>query len=734
MTLTRFATGLLLGTALILTGCGDTSSTKTDSKPIETQTVQDMTKRQARASQAIAYTEAGKTDDDHLWLEEVEGEAALNQVKAWNAASEGHLKSGPYQNIFDDLLAIYNSPEKIPYVSIYNREAHNFWQDETNTKGIWRKSSLDNYIAGNPTWETVLDIDALAAKEGKNWVYKGRSCLEPLNQRCIISLSDGGKDAVVRREFNVKQGRFAKAGFNLPESKGSTSWLDVDHMVVGIDFGDGTMTDSGYPMIAKLWKRGTPISEARELMRGEKTDVGVWPGTIENADGETEIMIARAKTFYTSEYFWIPQSGPNAFEPVKLPIPEKSSPSGQYKNQVLLSLREDWRGFETGTLVSFGIDDFMADGKIDEVFEVFKPGPRQSIGNFGVTRHALVMSISDNVARDAYVFRFRDGKWIKRKLDFPANGTISIGATHEKSEVAFVNTEGFLEPDTLWALDTKSMETTKVNALPSWFDSSNMVADQKFVKSTDGTEIPYFIIHKKDIELDGTNPTILYGYGGFQISMNPSYSGTLGKAWLERGGVYVLSNIRGGGEFGPKWHQAGLKTKRQIIYDDFISIAEDLIADKVTSPQHLGIHGGSNGGLLMGVMMTQRPDLFNAVAIGVPLLDMKRYDKLLAGASWVGEYGDPDDTGAEGEFIRNLSPYHNIVAGADYPVPLIYTSTKDDRVHPGHARKYAQRLADHGYKFYYYENIDGGHSAAANLKESANNQAMIYTYFDKALR
>ena len=732
MTLTRLTTGLLLGTALILTGCGDSSTTKSDIKT--TQITQDMTKRQARASKAISYTEAGKTDEDHLWLEEVEGESALNQVKAWNAASEDHLKSGPYQGIFDDLLAIYNSPEKIPYVSFNNGEAHNMWQDENNTKGLWRKTSLESYIAGNPSWETVLDFDALAEKEDKNWVYKGRSCLEPQYNKCMINLSNGGKDAVVRREFNARDGKFVKNGFVLPESKGSSSWLDKDHLVVGIDFGDGTMTDSGYPMITKLWKRGTPISDARELMRGEKTDVGVWPGTVENASGQAEIFVSRSKTFYTSEYFWIPQSGPNAFEPVKLPVPEKSSPSGQFKGQVLLRLQEDWRGFQTGSLVSFGIDDFMTDGKIDQIFEVFKPGPRQSIGNFGLTKNSVVMSISDNVARTAYAFKFRNGKWTKNKLDFPANGTISIGATNDKDTLAFVNTEGFLEPDTLWALDTKDMSTTKVNSLPSWFDSSDMVADQKFVKSTDGTEIPYFIIHKKGIELDGTNPTILYGYGGFQISMNPSYSGTLGKAWLERGGVYVLSNIRGGGEFGPNWHQAGLKTKRQIIYDDFISIAEDLIDNKVTSPQHLGIHGGSNGGLLMGVMMTQRPDLFNAVAIGVPLLDMNRYHKLLAGASWVGEYGDPDDTGAEGAFIRDLSPYHNIVADTDYPVPLIYTSTKDDRVHPGHARKYAQRLEDHGYKFYYYENIDGGHSAAANLKESANNQAMIYTYFEKALK
>ncbi len=732
MTFSKLTSSLLLGTALILTGCGDSNSTS--DKKSSAKSEQTMTKRKARASQAISYTEAGKTDEDHLWLEDVEGAKALEQVKAWNSASERHLKSGPYQGIFDDLLAIYNSPEKIPYVSYRRGQAHNFWQDENNTKGVWRKTTLESYMSDSPEWETILDIDALAEKEGKNWVYKGNSCFAPAYLRCMVNLSDGGKDAVTRREFNSQTGNFIKNGFELPESKGSTAWLDKDHLVVGVDFGEGTMTDSGYPMITKLWKRGTPLSEARELMRGEKSDVGVWPSTIENADGQDEIFVVRSKTFYTSEFFWIPQSGDNAFKPVKMPIPEKSNPSGQFKGQVLVSLQEEWRGFKSGALVSFSVADFMEDGKIDEIHEVFTPGARQSIGGFGITREALLMSISDNVAGTAFAFKFTDGNWSKQKLDFPENGTISIGSTNEKESVAFVNTESFLEPDTLWTINTRSMKITKARSLPSWFDSSEMVAEQKFVKSKDGTKIPYFLVHSKDVKLDGTNPTVLYGYGGFQVSLNPSYSGTLGKAWLERGGVYALANIRGGGEFGPDWHQAGLKTKRQVIYDDFISVAEDLIANKVTSPEHLGIHGGSNGGLLMGVMMTQRPDLFNAVAIGVPLLDMKRYHKLLAGASWVGEYGDPDDTGAEGDYIRNLSPYHNIVANTEYPVPLIYTSTKDDRVHPGHARKYAQRLADHGYKFYYYENIDGGHSAAANLKESANNQAMIYTYFDKALR
>ncbi|NNE58247.1 MAG: S9 family peptidase [Hellea sp.] len=728
MTISKLATSMMLGTALVLTGCGSK-----DSNP-DKKTEQSMKNKKPRASQAISYTEAGKTDADHLWLEEVEGEKALEKVKAWNAASAPKLQGDTYKAMKSELLEVYNSPEKIPYISYRKGEAHNFWQDDKNVRGLWRKTTLDSYMSGDPEWETILDVDALAEKDGKNWVYKGNNCLAPTYARCMISLSDGGKDAVERREFNAKTGKILKNGFFLAESKGSSAWLNKDQLVVGVDFGDGTMTDSGYPMIAKLWDRGTDLSEARELMRGEQTDVGVWPGTFDNAEGDSEIMIIRSKTFYTSDYFWIPQSGENAFKPVQMPIPDKSSISGQFKGQMFVNLQEDWRGHESGTLLSFDVADFMENGKIENLNVVFKPGPRQSMNGFGITRNAVLMSISDNVASAAYAFRFRDGAWKKRKLDFPENGTISIGSTNDKESIAFINSESFLEPDTLWSIDTSDMSITKARSLPSWFDAESMVAEQHEVASTDGTKIPYFTVHKKDIEMDGKNPTLLYGYGGFEISLNPSYSATIGRAWLERGGVYVVANTRGGGEFGPKWHQAGLKTKRQIIYDDFIAVAEDLIAKKITTPAHLGTHGRSNGGLLMGVMFTQRPDLFNAVAIGVPLLDMNRYDKLLAGASWVGEYGDPDDNGAEGAYIRNLSPYHNIDPKAEYPVPYIYTSTKDDRVHPAHARKFAQRLADYGLPFLYYENIDGGHAGAANLEETAHSQALIYSYFYEALK
>jgi len=727
----RLITNLLLGTAFILTGCTEPAQ-KTDIKEADTTKVD--TRMKPIESQAQTYDQAGKTDEDHIWLEEVTDEKALAKVKAWNSASEPKMKGDVYNAMKAELLEVYNSPEKIPYVSYRNGQVHNFWQDDTHVKGIWRSTTLESYRSESPQWKTILDIDALAEKDSKNWVYKGNSCLAPDYNRCIVNLSIGGKDAVERREFDTTTKSFVDGGFMLPESKGGTTWLNENHILIGVDFGEGTMTESGYPMVAKLWERGTDLSDAKELMRGEAADVGTWPGTFENADGGDEILIVRATSFYDTEYYWIPQTGDAAFDPVKIPVPPKTNLADQFKGQQLVTLQENWRGHKSGTLVSFSIADFMEDGKIDKIHEVIAPTARQSIGGFGATKSKLLLSLYDNVAGAAYAFDFTDSGWTKTKLDFPENGNVSIGSTNSKEDVAFINTESFLEPDTYWSIDTSSMKAEKARSLPAWFDASTMEAKQRFSKSSDGTNIPYFIVHKKEIALDGKNPTLLYGYGGFEISLNPSYSATIGRAWLNRGGVYVVANTRGGGEFGPDWHQAGLKTKRQIIYDDFISVAEDLIDQGVTTPQHLGTHGRSNGGLLMGVMFTQRPDLFNAVAIGVPLLDMKRYHLLLAGASWVGEYGDPEDTGAEGEFIRNLSPYHNLRADVDYPEPYIYTSTKDDRVHPAHARKFAQRLEDMGLPFMYYENIDGGHAGAANLEETANSQALIYSYFYNKLK
>ena len=682
----------------------------------------------------IEYTDAGKTDEDHLYLEEVLGEQALSEVKAWNARSLARLEADPrFKEMEAEALAIVNSKDKIPYVSYRKGRAQNFWQDADHVRGLWRRTSLESYLGENTDWETVLNFDELSKAEDANWVYKGRTCLPSDPARCIVNLSDGGKDAVVRREFDASTKTWVEDGFVTPESKGAMNWLDKDHMLVGVDFGEGTMTDSGYPMVTKLWKRGTPLEDAVEIMRGEKQDVGVWPGTLDVTPGQYEIVIGRSLTFYDSEYYWLPRDGAEISDPVQIPVPLKSTIGGRFKTQVLLSLQEDWRGYKSGDLVSFSPTDFMKNGEIDKVHLVFSPNEKQSMNGYGVTKSKVLMSVSEDVSSHAVAFDWDGENWISEKLDFPENGSVSIGATDDEEDIAFISTESFLTPDTLWTFNTKTMQKHPAKSLPDWFDADSMMAEQFFATSTDGTKVPYFVVRGKDVKMDGRNPTLLYGYGGFEISLTPSYSATRGKLWMERGGIYVLANIRGGGEYGPNWHQAGLKTERQRIYDDFISVAEDLIAKDITNPKHLGIEGGSNGGLLMGVMATQRPDLFNAVVCAVPLLDMMRYHTLLAGASWMGEYGDPDDA-VEGKFLRSISPYHNIDSEADYPEIFFVTSTKDDRVHPAHARKMAKRMEDYGHDFLYYENIDGGHSAAANLKETARRLALQHTYLFQKLK
>ena len=685
-------------------------------------------------SKTISYTTPGQTDSDHLYLEEVLGEQALTDVKNWNARTLKRLMADPlFEKMNNEVLDIVNSKDKIPYVSYRGGEVHNFWQDEQHVRGLWRKTTLASYLTESPVWQTVLDIDALAKSENKNWVYKGNNCLSPDYERCLIALSDGGKDATVTREFNTKTRSFVKNGFVTSESKGGTDWIDKDSIIIGIDFGDNTMTDSGYPMVAKIWQRGSPLSSAIEIDRGEKSDVGYWGSALELRDGRREIITTRAISFYDTETFWFSrQANGSTYNKVKFPLPKKSDINGEHKGQLLLKLNEAWRGFNTGDLVSFNVYDFMENGKINDVNLVFSPDEKSSMGNLGVTKSKVLLSIYRNVSGAAFEFDWNGKKWTSKKLPFPENGSVSIGNTNPKEDIAFISAESFLNPDTLYTFNTATGDKTIAKSLPSWFDADSMVSEQFFVSSKDGTQVPYFVVRAKSTTMDGKNPTLLYGYGGFEISLNPSYSAVRGKLWLERGGVYVLANIRGGGEYGPKWHQAGLKTQRQRIYDDFIAVAEDLIAQNITSAKNLGIEGGSNGGLLMGVMVTQRPDLFNAVICAVPLLDMLRYHTLLAGASWMGEYGDPDDT-VEGNFLRSISPYHNLNTEINYPEVFFITSTKDDRVHPGHARKMAKRMEDQGHKFLYYENIDGGHSAAANLKETAKRLALQHTYLMQKL-
>jgi prolyl oligopeptidase len=674
-----------------------------------------------------------KKDDPFLWLEEVEGEKALAWVRAQNERSLKILQADQrYADLEAKALAILEAKDRIPMPGFRADKVTNFWQDDKNVRGLMRRTTLEGYAQKDPPWETMLDLDALAKAENANWVFKGSTCLEPEETRCLIQLSDGGKDAVEIREFDTKKKAFVEGGFRLPGGKQQVDWLDADTLYVGREWGPGTMTESGYPFVSKLWKRGTKLEDAVEVYRGTAKDVSAGAGVWRDENGAVQaVVFTRYPSFFETEYYLSTDKGPK-----QLPFPLKSSLQALVAGQLVMTLEEDWTWGGTampkGTLVAFNLADLKRDSASAKATVIYTPGSRESIEQVASSRNRLLVAVYENVKGALYSYAFANGAWTRTKLNLPANASIGVVAARNLDDKIFVNVASFLEPDALYFGDAKGGSFTKMKSLPPRFDAAGLEVQQFEATSKDGTKVPYFVLHKKNIKLDGTNPTLLYAYGGFQVSMTPSYSGTVGKLWAERGGVYVLANIRGGGEFGPAWHQAGLKTKRQVIYDDFAAVAEDLIARKITTPRRLGIEGGSNGGLLMGVALTQRPELWNALVVQVPLLDMLRFDKLLAGASWVGEYGDPDDP-VEGAFLRSISPYHNLKKGVAYPEPFFVTSSKDDRVHPGHARKMAAKMEQMGLPFLYYENIDGGHAAAANQRERAKRIALEFTYLSRKL-
>lgn len=668
--------------------------------------------------------------DPYLWLEEIDGEKALGWVRAKNETTLNLLKEHPvFNEIYEKNLEIYNSHERIAYPSIAGKYIYNFWKDEKNERGIWRRTTFDEYLKSSPKWETLLDIDAISKEEGKKWVFKGVSRLYPNFERCLVNLSPGGGDATEIREFDVEEKRFVKDGFFLPTAKSLTAWKDKDTLYVGTDFGEGSLTEAGYPRITKVWKRGTPLIEATTIFEGEKTDSGVWTYVI-NTPERQYVLIDRAITRYFS-HFHVIEDG----KIIKLEIPIDAQIRGFFKNQILVNLKSDWQTGDTlynqGSLISIDYDKFLKGSKDFSV--VVEPNKRSSVTSISFTKNLMLVNMLTNVRSELFMHTLKGEKWWKKKVDAPDFGNLYIVSTDDFSDQFFFGYEDFLTPSSLYFASCKTEAPRKVKTLPAFFDGSQLEVKQLEASSKDGTQIPYFLIYPKKMKLDGSNPTLLYGYGGFEISIRPFYSATVGTGWLEKGGVYAVANIRGGGEFGPKWHQAGLKENRQSIYDDFIAVAEDMIKRKITSPEYLGISGASNGGLLVGVMFTQRPDLFAGVVCNVPILDMKRYNRLLAGASWMGEYGNPDIP-EEWAYIKKYSPYHNVFPNGKYPKVFFATSTRDDRVHPGHARKMARKLEDMGYEFYYYENIEGGHGGVTTNQQRAFRDALIYTYLLKQLK
>ena len=673
---------------------------------------------------------ASPTPTDDLWLEDVTSKPALDWVGMQNAESTHELAGSPaFESLQSRFLSILDSKDRIPAVSKIGGQYYNLWQDAGHVRGIWRRTSLEEYRKSAPAWETVLDLDALGAAEKESWVWEGAQTLEPEESRVLINLSRGGADAAVAREFDLASKSFVPDGFRTPESKSRVSWLDQDHLYLSVAFDSTTMTTSGYPRVVKEWRRGTPIESATLVFEGKHEDVSVGAYR-DHTPGFERDFVYRAMTFYSSEMY---QRRDGRL--VKIDVPDDAQASA-WRDWLLVTLRSDWTTggttYKAGSLIASHYDDFMAGKREFQV--LFAPGERTSLTGYSETLHHLLLSTLDNVRSRVEVLTPGAGGWTREPMPGLSEfGTVSArGVDSNHSDDYWLLATDFLTPSTLALGTVGGGPATTLKSTPAFFDAGRDEVAQFEAVSKDGTRVPYFQVSPKGMKLDGSTPTVLTGYGGFEVSIQPYYSGILGSGWLERGGVLVVANIRGGGEFGPRWHDGGVKTERHHCYEDFSAVAADLIRRKVASPQHLGCMGGSNGGLLVGNMIVQYPKLFGAVVCQAPLLDMKRYHKLLAGASWMGEYGDPDKP-EEWAYIKDWSPYQMVRPDVKYPRTLFTSSTRDDRVHPGHARRMVHEMKAQGHDVLYYENIEGGHGGAADNKQEAFMSAMAFTFLWKQL-
>jgi prolyl oligopeptidase len=678
---------------------------------------------------------ATSAEDKYVWLEEVSSSRAMEWVNGQNGRSMKVFEADPHwQSFVDDAVKLAGNPERLPAPSLRGKEVYNSWRDASHPRGLLRKTSVTDYLSQDPHWQTVIDFDALGKEEHVNWVPKGENCLYPGDEDCIVNISDGGEDAVTGREFDLKTGKFVPNGFTLPHGKQNLGWIDKDTLLVARDWGAGTMTKSGYAFVVKRWRRGTPLERAEEMFRGAATDeTGSAGRTFYDAQGNRLVVFRRGVTFFEVQWFVETSRGVE-----RLAVPAKSSIAGLIDGRVIVELHEDWppaaggSKFQQGSVVELKLADVVKDPGHLKPSVVFQPTEQEFFENVGIGRSRLVLTTLANVQGRAYAYTPSASGWTKTRLAMPDNVAVGITSISNADDSFFMSVTGFLTPPSVWFGDAARGTLSVAKTEKAQFDASNLTVEQLFAKSKDGTKVPYFVVHPKGMKYDGTNATLLTAYGGFELAQKPSYSAVRGKLWLERGGVFVLANIRGGGEFGPAWHEAGLKTNRQRIYDDFAAVGEDLIARKITSSQHLGIQGGSNGGLLVGVEMTQRPELWKAVVIDVPLLDMLRFEYIQAGASWVAEYGSVN-VPAEREFLAKISPYNQLKPGVTYPEPFIFTTTKDDRVGPQHARKFAAKMDEFRKPFLFYELIEGGHGSGASIQQDAQTSAMTYVYLTKKL-
>jgi prolyl oligopeptidase len=669
---------------------------------------------------------ASAASDPYLWLEDVKSKPALDWVGQRNAAATAELEALPaFAPLRAAIREVLDSKDRIPHLRKLGNYYYNVWKDAAHPRGLLRRTTLSEYRKAQPAWETVIDIDQLAAEESENWQWHDIDCLEPKAELCLVSLTRGGGDSHVVREFSMRTGLFVQGGFALPEAKSEVSWIDRDSLLVATDFGPGSLTDSGYPRVVRQWRRGTALAQAKVVFEGKAGDTSV-NGWRDQTPGYRHQFMLRWTSFFTNEL--------HLREGGKLVRIDKPDDANAYtvREKLYVKLRSAWNvkghSYPQGALLAIDFRKFLAGERRFDV--LFTPTATSSLQAVVHTRNAVLLTEMDDVR--SRLVEVKQGR--RRVVATPPFATLSVvAADPHHSDAYFLTTNDFLTPPTLQLGQAGSDSHEVLKAMPAFYDARDLKVEQHFATAKDGTRIPYFMVMRKDTVFNGGNPTLLYGYGGFELSMKPAYNGVLGRSWLARGGVYVLSNIRGGGEYGPRWHQAAMKEKRQVSYDDFATVAEDLIARKVTRPRHLGIMGGSLGGMLVSVAMLQRPELFNAVVSQVPLTDMKRYHKMLAGASWMDEYGDPD-VPAQWDYIGRYSPYHNADAAKTYPAVFYTSSTRDDRVHPAHARKMVALLEAQGHDVRYWENTEGGHGGAINSEQQSQLYGMVYAFLWSKLK
>ncbi|MEE2742279.1 MAG: prolyl oligopeptidase family serine peptidase [Bdellovibrionota bacterium] len=680
----------------------------------------------------LLFKNPAKGMDPYLWLEDIKGKRSLEWAKRESDSTLRRLgQNDQFEKLKKSIYSVFTSQDKIPSGNLRNGYVYSFWQDEKHIKGIWRRALLSDYVQEEIKWEVLLDLDELSKKEKENWVWVGEECSHKQPEICLISLSRDGKDAHVAREFNLKTKSFVEQGFRYKESKGYGHWYDEETLMIGLDFGEGSLTNSGYPRVVKKWKRGEKIEEAKTLFEGEKQDMGVWFYKLKHPSGTFNI-IERSLNFYKSKYFLLEENE----KIVQIPIPEDSVPYGSFDQKLIVLLRSDWKNSEgtwrKGSLVLLDKSELIL-GKIKGNV-LFRPDEKTFFEGMSVLKDGLLLHLISNVQSKVIYHKKAGSSFEKIPLALPRGGSLNLHSLDPFSNHVSLTYENFLTPETLFLYDLGSssqMPITKTS-LTDRFNTKGLKIVQAFAKSADGTKVPYYLIGPENLIKNGQNPTLIYGYGGFEVSLLPFYSWTIGKYWLEKGGLYVVANIRGGGELGPQWHQQALKENRHKSFEDFIAVTEDLIKKGITSPKKLGIEGASNGGLLTGVMLTQRPELYEAVLCRMPLLDMLRYTKLLAGPSWIGEYGDPEDPKMR-SYLKSYSPYHQITPEKQYPEALFMTSTNDDRVHPGHARKMAKKMKDLGHEVLFYEGRTGGHSGKGGLLDRAHEEALKFSYLYEKL-